>query len=90
MVLTAKCSSEKNQQIAIVINDATTSLIEQLAEYIGFMVKRVEVGEANVASAGVNLSSQNIYVPIMGEGSNGSAFLILICLCVSLCIQYER
>jgi phosphoglucomutase len=73
-ILNAKCSSENDQKIAIVVNDATSSLMEQLAEYLDFTVKRVEVGEANVASAGVNLSKQNVCVPMMGEGSNGSVF----------------
>lgn len=72
-ILNAKCYPE-SKKIAVVVNDATSSLIEQLAEYLDFMVKRVEVGEANVASAGVNLSKQGFCVPIMGEGSNGSVF----------------
>jgi phosphoglucomutase len=73
-ILNIKLSSEQNQKLAVVVNDATSSIIEQLAEYLDFIVKRVEVGEANVATAGINLSKQGINVPIMGEGSNGSVF----------------
>ena len=67
-------TQNEQKKIAIVVNDATSSIVEQLAYYLGFRVKRVEVGEANVASAGVNLSKQGVCVPIMGEGSNGSVF----------------
>jgi phosphoglucomutase len=77
-VLDVLCSilntQNEQEKIVIVVNDATSSIVEQLAYYLGFRVKRVEVGEANVASAGVNLSKQGICVPIMGEGSNGSVF----------------
>lgn len=66
--------NEQEKEIAIVVNDATSSIMEQLSGYLGFRVRRVEVGEANVASAGVNLSKQGICMPIMGEGSNGSVF----------------
>lgn len=72
-ILEAKCSGDK-RKIGIVVNDATSSLIEQLSSYLDFIVRRVEVGEANVASAGLHMNNQGIYVPIMGEGSNGSVF----------------
>jgi len=71
-ILNTQNTQEK--EIAIVVNDATSSIIEQLADYLIFRVRRVEVGEANVASAGIDLSKQGICVPIIGEGSNGSAF----------------
>jgi len=63
---------DSHQKIGIVVNDATSSIVEQLAYHLDFMVKRVEVGEANVASAGQSLYESGIDVPIMGEGSNGS------------------
>ncbi|MGQ9607750.1 MAG: hypothetical protein ACUVWN_00480 [bacterium] len=72
-ILNAKISLQ-NQNIGVVINDATSSILEHLSHYLDFTVKRVEVGEANVASAGINLSNQGLYIPIMGEGSNGSVF----------------
>ncbi len=72
-ILNAKTSSQNNN-IGIVINDATSSVLEHLSYYLDFAVKRVEVGEANVASAGIDLSNRGMYVPIMGEGSNGSVF----------------
>lgn len=64
----------KHLNIAVVVNDATSSIMEQLAYYLDFSLKRVEVGEANVATAGIDLNEQGIYVPIMGEGSNGGVF----------------
>lgn len=66
--------SKNSREIAIVINDATSSVIEQLADRLNFKVRRVEVGEANVASAGISMYHQGFCVPIMGEGSNGSVF----------------
>ncbi len=72
-ILNAKISSQ-NQNIGIVVNDATSSILEHLSNYLDFTVKRVEVGEANVASAGIDLSNKGMYIPIMGEGSNGSVF----------------
>jgi len=59
---------------SIVINGASSSIIEQLAQYLNFTVKRVETGEANVATAGKLLHDRGVDVPIMGEGSNGSVF----------------
>jgi phosphoglucomutase len=67
-------NAKDNKEIAVVVNDATSSIIEQLAAKLSFRVRRVEVGEANVASAGVNMDKQGFCVPIMGEGSNGSVF----------------
>jgi len=67
-------NSKDNKEIAIVVNDATSSIIEQLADKLNFKVKRVEVGEANVASAGISMYNQGFCVPIIGEGSNGSVF----------------
>ena len=63
-----------DKEIAIVVNDATSSIMEQLAGKLNFKVQRVEVGEANVASAGMNMDKQGFCVPIIGEGSNGSVF----------------
>ena len=63
-----------DQELSVVINGPTSSVMEQLAHYLDFTVKRVEVGEANVATGGMSLHEQGVYVPIMGEGSNGSVF----------------
>ncbi len=60
--------------LGVVVNGPTSSVIEQLAYYLGFKAKRVETGEANVGTGGRVLTEQGIEVPIMGEGSNGSAF----------------
>ncbi|MGB9595166.1 MAG: hypothetical protein ACPL7B_02695 [Candidatus Poribacteria bacterium] len=67
-------NSKNGKEIVVVVNDATSSIIEQLADKLNFKVKRVEVGEANVASAGICMHNQGFCVPIMGEGSNGSVF----------------
>jgi phosphoglucomutase len=62
------------QELGVVVNGPTSSVMEQLAYYLDFTVKRVEVGEANVATGGMALHDQGFHVPIMGEGSNGSVF----------------
>ncbi len=67
-------NSKIDKEIVVVVNDATSSIMEQLADKLNFKVKRVEVGEANVASAGVRMHEQGFCVPMMGEGSNGSVF----------------
>ena len=67
-------SSIQHQEPGIAINGPTSSVIEQLSYYLGFMVKRVEVGEANVATRGKLIHEKGVHVPIMGEGSNGSVF----------------
>lgn len=63
-----------DREVGIAINGPTSSVVEKLARHLNFTIKRVEVGEANVASAGMSLHEQGLYVPIMGEGSNGSVF----------------
>lgn len=77
-VLDVLCSildaREQYQEVGLAINDPTSSVMEQLAHYLDFIVKRVEVGEANVATGGIRLHEQGVHVPIMGEGSNGSVF----------------
>ena len=60
--------------LGAVVNGPTSSVIEQLAHHLGFRVKRVEAGEANVGTGGQLLSEQGVRVPILGEGSNGGAF----------------
>ncbi|MBD3184562.1 hypothetical protein GF312_19935 [Candidatus Poribacteria bacterium] len=65
-------SLDNEKDIAIAINGPTTSLMDQFARYLGFRIRRVEVGEANVATAGKELHEQGYYMPLMGEGSNGS------------------
>jgi phosphoglucomutase len=67
-------SSIQHPELGVVVNGPTSSLMEQLAHYLGFTIKRVEVGEANVATGGMALHDQGFHVPIMGEGSNGSVF----------------
>ena len=77
-VLDILCSilddADQHRNLGIVVNGPTSIVLEQLASYLGFTIKRVEVGEANVATAGEHLHEQGVYVPIMGEGSNGSVF----------------
>ncbi len=76
-VLDAGCSmldAGCERKLGVVVNGPTTSVMEQLARYLDFTVKRVEVGEANVATGGQLLRDQGVHVPIMGEGSNGSVF----------------
>jgi phosphoglucomutase len=72
-ILDAKLSAQYDK-IGLVVNDPTSSILEQLAQSMDFTVKRVEVGEANVATGGKILHHQGVHVPIMGEGSNGSVF----------------
>lgn len=77
-VLDARCSMLdtgcRDRELGLVVNGPTSSVMEQLAYYLDFSIKRVEVGEANVATGGKLLHEQGVYVPIMGEGSNGSVF----------------
>jgi len=60
----------------VVVNGPTSALIERLAERFGFVLKRTETGEANVAHAGEALAAEGVDVVMMGEGSNGSAFTL--------------
>ena len=77
-VLDARCSildaGCRGQEVGVVMNGPTSSVMEQLARVLDFTLKRVEVGEANVATGGELLHERGVHVPIMGEGSNGSVF----------------
>lgn len=73
-LLDAKIQNTGSRKLGVVVNGPTSSVIDQLADYLDFTVKRVEVGEANVGTGGEILHARGVHVPIMGEGSNGSVF----------------
>ncbi|AHH11183.1 phosphoglucomutase (plasmid) [Borrelia coriaceae] len=57
--------------LAIVVNDATSLNIEKIATLFNTKVYRVEVGEANLTEMADLLRNQGLTVKILGEGSNG-------------------
>ncbi|WP_172964710.1 phosphoglucomutase [Borreliella turdi] len=61
--------------IAIVINDATSLNIEKIANFFNAKVYRVEVGEANLTEMADDLRAQGMIVKISGEGSNGGCII---------------
>jgi phosphomannomutase len=54
----------------IVINDATSGVVKEVAEKYGAKVEEVEVGEINVVKKMYELKS-----PVSGEGSNGGVII---------------
>ncbi|BCR21452.1 phosphoglucomutase [Borrelia sp. HM] len=57
--------------LAVVINDATSLNIEKIATIFNTKVYRVEVGEANLIEMADLLRNKGLIVKIFGEGSNG-------------------
>ncbi|QMU98827.1 phosphoglucomutase [Borrelia sp. A-FGy1] len=57
--------------LAIVVNDATSLNIEKIAALFNAKVYRVEVGEANLTEMADILRGKGLIVRILGEGSNG-------------------
>ncbi|AHH07968.1 Phosphomannomutase [Borrelia anserina BA2] len=57
--------------LAVVVNDATSLNIEKIASLFNTKVYRVEVGEANLTEMADILRNQGLVVKIFGEGSNG-------------------
>ncbi|ANF34293.1 phosphoglucomutase [Borrelia turicatae] len=57
--------------LAIVVNDATSLNIEKIASLFNTKVYRVEVGEANLTEMADLLRNKGLIVKILGEGSNG-------------------
>lgn len=64
-----------DRKAAVVVNDATSRRIEDLATALGAQVFRCEVGEANVVNRAQELRSQGWEVRVLGEGSNGGNIL---------------
>jgi len=60
----------------IVINDASSSLMEQICNLFSIVLKRTDTGEAAVAGGGEILSKEDIEVILMGEASNGGTFTL--------------
>lgn len=61
----------KDKNPAVVVNCCTSRRIEDIAERFGAEVYRTEVGEPNVVSAAELLKGKGVFVPVLGEGSNG-------------------
>lgn len=57
--------------LAVVVNDATSLNIEKIAMLFNTKVYRVEVGEANLTEMAGLLRNKGLIVKIFGEGSNG-------------------
>ncbi|MDO9465455.1 MAG: hypothetical protein Q7J67_09195 [bacterium] len=60
----------------IVVNDASSSLMEQICSLFNIALKRTDTGEAAVAGGGEILSKEDTEVIIMGEASNGGTFTL--------------
>jgi len=60
----------------IVVNDASSSLMEQICSLFNIVLKRTDTGEAAVAGGGETLSKEDVEVILMGEASNGGTFTL--------------
>ncbi|MBW2989928.1 hypothetical protein KY358_06455 [Candidatus Woesearchaeota archaeon] len=60
----------KKKKGTVVVNDATSGIIREIAEKHGSDVREVEVGEINVVDEMLKLNS-----PVAGEGSNGGVII---------------
>jgi len=60
----------------IVVNDASSSLMEQICNLFNIVLKRTDTGEAAVAGGGETLSKEDVEVILMGEASNGGTFTL--------------
>ncbi|MCK4401911.1 hypothetical protein KAW08_06390 [bacterium] len=65
-----------NKKYGIVVNDASSSLMEQICSLFNIVLKRTDTGEAAVAGGGEILSKEDIEVILMGEASNGGTFTL--------------
>ncbi|NIZ19338.1 hypothetical protein HCT53_04920 [Spirochaetales bacterium BR151] len=63
------------QEISIVVNDATSLRIEDICDRFGVTCHRSETGEANVLAQATHLRHCHHLVPIAGEGSNGGTII---------------
>jgi len=63
------------QKVAVVVNDATSLRIEEIASRFDVDVFRSEVGEANVVALAAQLRKRGFIVRILGEGSNGGTII---------------
>ncbi len=59
------------QKAAVVVNDATSMRINDIARAFGVEAFRAETGEANVVGLAASLREEGYIVRILGEGSNG-------------------
>jgi len=64
------------KKFGIVVNDASSSLMEQICSIFNIALKRTDTGEAAVAGGGEMLSKEGIEVLLMGEASNGGTFTL--------------
>ena len=65
-----------DKKYGIVVNDASSSLMEQICSLFNIVLKRTDTGEAAVAGGGEILSKEDIEVILMGEASNGGTFTL--------------
>ncbi len=61
----------QNSKNAVVVNDCTSNMINELLKNLNVKVFRSETGEANVVSKAQELEAQGWNIRIIGEGSNG-------------------
>lgn len=66
---------QEKKPIAIVVNDATSLRIEEIAQVFSASIFRAEVGEANVVSLADKKTEEGWQVIILGEGSNGGSII---------------
>ena len=71
-----KPSKRPDKKYGIVVNDASSSLMEQICSLFNIVLKRTDTGEAAVAGGGEILSKEDIEVILMGEASNGGTFTL--------------
>jgi phosphomannomutase len=73
--LTCLIREGRTENLAIVVNDATSMRIEAIARLLGARVFRAETGEANVVALAEKLTAEGWNVRILGEGSNGGTIV---------------
>ena len=64
-------AKEKDSRPALVVNDATSLMLDEVAAKLGVTVFRSEVGEANVVSLAAEKRRAGWQVRVAGEGPNG-------------------
>ena len=62
---------ERADNLAVVVNCATSMRVDDICRALGARVFRCEVGEANVVNLARQKRAEGFNVKIMGEGSNG-------------------
>ncbi len=66
-----RSASDTELKLAVAVNGATSTRIEDIANAFNAQVFRAEVGEANIVNCAREKRKEGYTVPILGEGSNG-------------------